>query len=397
MIYSTDLQAKSLLNSEHPRYPAYPCFGNNLHLRVSKKGVASWIFRWKSGGKQTDLGLGSFTGKGKAGRVSLAVARRKADAIHEMIANGIDPKAQRRKDKGPTFGKCADEYIEKEKPAWKSAIHARQWETTLQVDAAALRGKRVATIQVEDVLEVLQPIWLKKPETAKRLRGRIERVLDFAKVRGLREGENPARWKGNLDHVLARKQELVRGHHRAMHYDDVPDFMKRLRMTAGAGARALEFTILSAARTSETLGARWSEFDLERKLWVVPASRMKTGKDHVVPLTEGMLAIIARVHAEDSSGFVFRSGDEDKPLSNMAMTAVLRRLNVQCTTHGFRSSFRDWAGNKTAHHRETAEECLSHLVGNKVERSYRREQAIDKRRELLGAWGQYATEAGREG
>ncbi|MCC2654631.1 MAG: integrase, partial [Microvirga sp.] len=241
----------------------------------------------------------------------------------------------------------------------------------------------------EDVLRVLRPIWLTKSETASRLRGRIERVLDFAKARGMRTGENPARWRGHLDAVLPRRQKLTRGHHKAMPFDEVPAFVSRLRDAQGVAPRALEFLILTAGRTGEVLGAAWDEIDIEAGIWTVPAVRMKAGREHRVPLTQRALAILAELHEARTGEHVFPGLKRGKPLSSMAMEAVLRRMKIDATVHGFRSAFRDWAGERTHFPREIAEAALAHLVGDAVERAYRRGDALEKRRELMSAWDSF--------
>ncbi len=230
------------------------------------------------------------------------------------------------------------------------------------------------------------PIWLTKSETASRLRGRIERVLDFAKARGMRSGENPARWRGHLDAVLPRRQKLTRGHHKAMPFDQVPQFIDRLRGMEGVAPRALEFLILTAARTGEVLGAKWQEIDLGNRIWTVPAMRMKAGREHRVPLTDRAIAILADLQEIRTGEHVFPGLKRGRPLSNMAMQAVLRRMDVEATVHGFRSAFRDWAGERTHFPREITEAALAHLVGDAVERAYRRGDALDKRRQLMSLW-----------
>jgi integrase len=256
-----------------------------------------------------------------------------------------------------------------------------------------LRSKRVDEIETGDVLEVLKPIWTEKPETASRLRGRIERVLDAAKAHGLRSGENPARWRGHLDHLLPKPAKASRGHHAALPYCEVPAFMRALRERDGIAARALEFAILTAARTGEVLGARWEEIDLTASTWTVPASRMKGGREHRVPLTERCLEILAELAGFRDSEFVCPGQRRGKPLSNMALEMVLRRMDAEnATVHGFRSSFRDWAGDKTKFSREVIEAALAHVIGDKAEQAYRRGDALEKRRELMDAWAVFVAD-----
>lgn len=260
---------------------------------------------------------------------------------------------------------------------------------TLTTYAAPLRSKPLDQIGTDDVLAVLTPIWTTKSETASRLRGRIERVLDAARAKGLRTGENPARWRGHLDHLLPKRRKLTRGHHAAMPYDQVPAFVARLREGRGVAARAPEFTILCASRSGEVLGARWDEVDLKAKLWTVPGPRMKGGREHRVPLTERALAILAEVEPLRNGDYVFPGQRRGRPLSNMSMEMCLRRMKVDETVHGFRSSFRDWAGEETAVPREVAEVALSHAVGDATELAYRRADALAKRRKLMEAWAAF--------
>jgi integrase len=271
-----------------------------------------------------------------------------------------------------TFGEAADALIESMAPSWRNEKHKAQWGMTLRVYCEPIRNKPVSDVTTDDVLWVLKPIWRSKAETASRLRGRIERVLDYAKTHGMRSGENPARWRGHLDAALPRRQKLTRGHHKAMPYEAVPAFLSALRNMEGVSPRALEFTILTAARTGEVIGARWEEVDLEARLWVLPASRTKAGREHRVPLSARASAIIAALEEVRVSGYVFPSVRRDKPLSNMAMEAVLRRMKQDVTVHGFRSAFRDWVGEETDFPREVAEAALGHIVGDAVERAYRR-------------------------
>jgi integrase len=261
---------------------------------------------------------------------------------------------------------------------------------TLTVYAASLANKPVDAITTDDVLTVLQPLWTTKASTASRLRGRIEKVLDAARAKGLREGENPARWRGNLDHLLPKRSKLACGHHAAMAYEDVAALVGRLRETDSVGALALEFCILTAARSGEVLKARWSEIDLDKKIWTVPADRMKAGREHRVPLSERAVAILKRLAEIRTGDFVFPGRRKNRPLWDMAMNWMLRQVKADgATVHGFRSSFRDWCGNETHFSREVAEAALAHAVGNEVERSYRRLDALEKRRQLMQSWSEY--------
>jgi integrase len=248
----------------------------------------------------------------------------------------------------------------------------------------------VDTIITDDVLAVLKPIWQAKAETASRLRGRIEKVLDAAKAKGFRDGENPARWRGHLDHLLPKPSKLERGHHAAMPYEDVAAFMGELRQREAMAARALEFCILTAARSGEVLGLRWSEVDLDKALWTVPAERMKAGRTHRVPLCDGAVVILKQLAETGTGEFVFAGHKPGMPLSNMAMEMMLRRMKIEnATVHGFRSSFRDWAGNVSSFPREVVETALAHVIGDKTEQAYRRSDALEKRRKLMEAWAAY--------
>jgi integrase len=276
------------------------------------------------------------------------------------------------------------------RPSWRSGKHAEQWEHTLRGYAAPLRRLPVNTITTGDVLAVLKPLWIDKTETASRLRGRIERVLDSAKAQGFRTGENPARWRGHLNQLLPKRQRLTRGHHAAISYGDVPASIEDLQSREGTGARALEFTILTAARSGEVLGARWDEFDLERAVWTVPAHRMMTGREHRVPLSARALTIVKALREGGSGEFVFAGQKRGKPLSKMALGNVLRRMKLDnVTVHGYRSAFRDWAAECTNFTNEVCEAALAHTVTNRVEAAYRRGDLFEKRRKLMEAWAAY--------
>jgi integrase len=273
---------------------------------------------------------------------------------------------------------------------FRNEKHKAQWKTTLDVYAAPLGPNPVDTTGTDDILAVLKPIWNEKPETASRVRGRIEKVLDAAKAMGFRSGENPARWRGHLDHLLPKPSKLARRHHAAMAYEEVSAFFKRLRESPSTASLALEFCILTASRSGEVLGARWSEIDLENKIWSVPASRMKAGREHRVPLSNRATAILKQLRPIRTGEFVFAGQRPRRPLSNMAMAMVLRRTKIEgATVHGFRSSFRDWAGNVSNFPREVAETALAHIIGDKEEQAYRRSDALEKRRKLMEAWATY--------
>jgi integrase len=329
-------------------------------------------------------------GLGPVGDVTLAEAREAAREARRHLAAGRDPLVERgRETKVKTFGEYADAYLEAMKPQWANAKHVYQWETALQKHAVNLRPKPIADIDTSDVMQALKTIWTKTPETASRVRGRIEAVLDAAKAQGLRKGDNPARWRGHLDQLLPKRQKLTRGHHAAMPYADVPAFLRQVRTSDSTSALALEFTILTAARSGETIGAEWREIDLTGALWTVPAKRMKAGREHRVPLVGRALEIVTTLAEAGQGGFVFAGQRRDKPMSNMALSMTLRRLGADVTVHGFRSSFRDWAAERTDTPHEVAEMALAHTIASAVERAYRRGDMFEKRRELMAAWAAY--------
>ena len=266
---------------------------------------------------------------------------------------------------------------------------------TLNVYCVSIAGLPVADISTDHVLRVLKPLWLAKPETASRLRGRIERTLDFAKARGLWSGENPARWRGHLDALLPKRAKLTRGHHKALPFDGVSSFIAQLRAMPGVAPAALEFTILTAARSGEVMGARWDEIDLDGRLWTIPAPRMKGAREHRVPLSKRAVQIVKAMQKLQGSEFVFPGSKPNRPLSVMALEMVMRRAKVDATVHGFRSSFRDWSGERTSFPRDVAEAALAHLVGDETERAYRRGDALEKRRSLMDAWASFCDDAER--
>jgi integrase len=319
----------------------------------------------------------------------LASARRKAAEYREALAGGVDPRTLRIEAVAPTFGIAAAELIESLRPSWKNAKHAQQWENTIAQYCDSLKPKRVDQIDVDDVLKVLKPLWQRVPETAARVRMRVEKILDYARAKGWRTGENPARWKGHLDHILPPRKRLTRGHHKAMPHNGVPALVARLQGLGSISAKALEFCILTAARSGEVLNARWFEFDLQEAIWTVPAARMKAGRDHRVPLEGRALAIVKELAEAKVGDNVFPGAKQGRPLSVMSMTMVMRRLKQEFTVHGFRSAFRDWASEETSFAREVAEQALAHIIENAVERAYRRSDLFEKRRELMGAWERY--------
>ncbi|CDX45287.1 Phage-related integrase [Mesorhizobium sp. SOD10] len=361
--------------------------GGGLYLNVSPSGSKSWLFMWVRNGKRREMGFGAYPG------ITLASARRKAIEYRAAVAEGRDPIAEKAKDAEPTFGECADKFLASMEASWRNDKHRAQWRMTLTEYCGTIRTKRVSEVGTDEVLEILLPIWNSKPETASRLRGRIERVLDFAKAKGWRTGENPALWRGHLKNVLPARQRLSRGHHAAMPYVDVPPFIKRLRNAEAMAARALEFLILTAARSGEVYGAEWSEFDLDKALWVIPAERMKAAVEHRVPLSPPALDIVKSLYESRlSNRYVFPGQRTNRPLSSAAMEMLMRRMKVDAyTVHGFRSAFRDFAGDETGFPREIAEAALSHRVGDATERAYRRADAVEKRRKLMSAWAAFCT------
>ncbi len=362
--------------------------------KAPAKGARKWVLRYMREGKAREMGLGGFPA------VSLANARERALAERRQAKSGVDPIAERRRvaDEAaerarviPTFGAVSDDYIAAHEATWRNAKHRDQWKMTMREYAAPLRAKPVDQVTTADVLGVLKPLWQAKPETASRLRGRIELVLDAARAHGhVTDGSaNPARWRGHLDKLLAARSKLTRGHHAALEYAKLPAFMIDLRARDDVSSRCLEFAILTAARSGEALGTRWSEIDEVAKVWTVPPERMKGAREHRVPLSDRAFAILAAMKKAKVSDFAFPSRQRDKPLSVMALEMVLRRMGVDVTVHGFRSTFRDWAGNETHFPRELAEHALAHVIGDKAEQAYRRGDALEKRRALMTAWATY--------
>jgi integrase len=359
--------------------------GGSLYLLVSPAGARSWVFMYPKNGKRRELGLGAYPA------IGLARAREKAAAMRTAQAEGIDPEQARDQQKGKaTLGECADRVLQDLSPGWTNAKHAQQWRRSLTVEAAALRDVPVDKIDTEAVLQVLRPLWLAKAETASRLRTRIERTLDYAAAHGYRGRDNPARWRGQLRDLLPR-QTIQRQHHVALPYDEIPALMQRLQAMDSLGARALAFTVLTACRTKEVLGARWSEIDLAAKFWTVPASRMKSRREHRVPLSDAAIALLQGLWEwRTSSDLVFPGHRRGQPINGKAMQLVLCALSVPAVPHGFRSSFRDWAGDANFAS-ETYEMALAHAVGSLTERSYRRGDAYEQRRRLMESWGAYCT------
>lgn len=330
------------------------------------------------------MGIGSYP------TVSLAGARKIAARYREVISEGGDPRHDRDKEAEPVFEIAVEAFLATMEGQWSNAKHRAQWRMTLTEYCTTIKDKRVSQIGLSEVLKVLQPIWHEKPETASRLRGRIERVLNFAKVKGWREGENPALWRGNLENVLPKPTRNLQKHHAAMSYQDLPVFFKSLAGHEALAARALEFLILTACRSGEVIGAQWPEIDLDARIWTLPPERMKARKEHRVPLSGSAIAILEPLSKARISDWVFPGQKHNRPLSGMAIEMLLRRMKVKgATPHGFRSTFRDWCGDETSFPREIAEAALAHSVGSAVELAYRRSDALEKRRQLMNAWADY--------
>lgn len=377
--------------------PGYYNDGQGLRLQVTANGTKSWILRFSWSGKEREMGLGGYP------KVKLSDARRLSQEAREMVANGLDPILERKLKKAKaevtaeanSFWSFAEHQIKQWAPGWKNAKHAQQWENTIKQHAKAILDLPIDRIETGHIAAILQPLWVAKHETGRRLRGRLEALLDAARVAGLRSGDNPARWSGHLEHVMPQKRQNLPEHHQAMPYEDVPAFMRKLRSLRleSTSALALEFTILTASRTEEVIGMVRGELDMKDQVWTVPSSRMKGSRDHRVPLSDQAFEIVeslAMLH-KDPKGHMFISNRLTR-LSNMAMAMCLRGLDENgYTVHGFRSSFRDWAGDKTDHAREVAEAALAHMIGDKAEQAYRRGDALERRRKLMQDWANYVS------
>lgn len=375
--------------------------GAGLWLRITSDGRKSWVFVYKRNGKRREMGLGTATG---AWAVSLQAAREAAMAARSKLRSGVDPlddqrartaakaseeAAQSHEASVPTFGDFADEYVRTMSPKWRNPKHAAQWTMTLKDYCAPIRAKRVDAIQTADILELLKTHWTERPETASRLRGRIENVLDAATAKGFREGLNPARWKGHLNALLPARQRLTRGHHAALPFKELPSFMSELQGRDGIAPKMLEFLILTAVRTGEAIQAQWSQIDLKEAIWDIPASAKKEGRAHRVPLSSRAVEILKEFERVKIGPYVF-SANGKSPLSNMAMATVLKRMDRDdITVHGFRSSFRDWASEVSTFPHEVCEMALAHTIGNKAEAAYRRGDLFEKRKKLMAAWANY--------
>jgi integrase len=392
------LSALKVKNARPGRYGD----GGKLYLLVRPDASAFWLFRYSGGGRLREMGLGPARGL-KA--VPLAQARQKAAALYDRVAAGLDPLAERVVQaeaekvavasaalQAITFREVAEEHIASHAAGWSHPKHKAQWVGSLASYAYPVIGALpVANVTTEHVMSVLRPLWHTKPETATRLRGRIESILTAATVKALRTGENPARWRGHLAELLpARSKVAPVEHHAALPFAEMPAFFVRLQAADGLGARALELAILTAGRTGEVLGATWPETDLDARLWTIPAARMKARREHRVPLSVPAVTLLRKLATIREGAHVFAGQGVGKPLSNMALLMALRRMKRgDLTAHGFRSTFRDWAAETTVFPSEVVEMALAHAVGDKVEAAYRRGDLFEKRRELMDAWGSY--------
>ena len=376
--------------------PGYYCDGAGLYLQVARGGSKSWVFRYVISGKAREMGLGSYI------TFTLAEARQRAAAQRKQLADGIDPIEAKRTNlleqrlaaaQVITFDKATEGFIKANESGWRSSKHGDQWRNTLATYASPVIGDLpVNAITTAMVMKILQPIWATKTETATRIRGRIEKVLDWAKVQGYRSGENPATWKGNLAEALPKPSKVAdAGHHAALPWSEMGQFMQTLRAVSGAGSLAMQLIILTATRTSEVIEAKWSEFDLSTGLWVIPKDRMKGFREHRVPLSKQAVSLLERVKWDNkTSEFVFPSTKPDRPISNMTCLAVLKRMGrSDLTVHGFRSTFRDWAAESTAYPRDVCEMALAHAIEDKSEAAYRRGDLLDKRSRLMNDWAKF--------
>lgn len=371
-----------------------------LYLQV-KPPARTWVLRATIGEKRRDMGLGGFPD------VPLALAREKARDARLKIEQGIDPIVARQEARSAlrataaaarTFTQCATGYMDAKSAEWRNPKHRQQWANTLEQYAYPVIGSMlVRDVQLAHILKILEPIWKTKTETASRLRGRIESVLDWATVRGFRAGDNPARWRGHLDKLLPAPTKVSKvEHHEAMDVDAVPAFLSALRRKNGLGARALELLILTAGRSGEVRGARWPEFDLAKAEWLIPGERMKGGKPHRVPLSAAAVKLLKALPRVDGTDLLFPS-QKNTPLSDMTLTKAMRDLGQEAVPHGFRSSFRDWASERTNYPREVAEMALAHAIGDKVEAAYRRGELFEKRKRMMADWAAFCDRPAHQG
>jgi integrase len=384
--------------------------GGGLYMQVSPQATKAWIFRFTRAGRPRKMGLGPVSVKPDDKRITLADARQKAAAARSLLIDGIDPIAARDARRAQaaladaqavTFQHCADEYLRDNETSWKNAVHRRQWGSTLKTYVHPVIGHLpVAGVDTGLVLKILRPIWNTKPETANRVRGRIETILDWAKTHSYRQGDNPARWKGHLDNVLPKRSKVKRvRHHPALPYVDVPEFVAELRDIEGVSAQALQFTILTAGRTGAVIGALRTEIDFDTKIWTVPPERAGTKIDgdesRRIPLCDRAIEILKALPSEDGNPHIFIGIKPGSHLSNMAMLELMREMRPGYVPHGFRSSFKDWCSETTNYPNEVSEAALWHVVADKVEAAYRRGDLFEKRRQLMSDWAAYC--AGHSG
>lgn len=370
--------------------------GGGLRLVVSKSGSRKWVLRFTFRSKRREMGLGSFPDTG------LAEARRKAESFRKLAEEGVDPICTRDLEKqpqtNPTFTNCAARYIQSHRRSWRNAKHARQWVSTLKTYVRPVIGNLpIEEVTTQDVLKILTPIWTVKNETAKRVQGRMENILDFAAAHGYREPINPARWRGHLDKLLAKPSKVQNvTHHPAMPYEQVADFMAAMQAYKSMSSKALQLLILTATRTSEVLNAEWHEVDLDNATWTIPAERMKVRREHRIPLSHQAVSLLSNLPRVTGNSYVFPGMKAGRPLSNMSLLKFMHGLGYgpsgekgNYVPHGFRSSFRDWTGEITSYPRDVAEMALAHAIENKVEAAYRRGDLFEKRRKMMQEWANY--------
>ena len=375
------------LKVEKAKKQGYLSDGHGLYLKVRKAGSKTWAYIWTKDGKRTEMSLGSAAGPQQ---LSLAQARDVAAKIRKQIGDGLDPIAERNKEASKTFLQVSQMLLAELIPTWKSPKSVDQWKRSLLVACKEIHDRPINSLTDADCRKVVMPVWKRTPETGRRLRKRLERVMSYAEAHGMREGRNPARWDGHFKEAMVGSDKVKRRHFPAMPYAEIPAFINKLHAIGSVTALALEFTILTAARSGETLGARWPEIDFEQALWTIPAQRMKNGSAHNVPLVPRAIEILRQMFAAKTSDYVFAGMRPNRPLSDMTMTMMMRRIGVvDYVPHGFRAAFRTWCGNETNTPREVAEAALSHRVGSAVELSYSRGDALEKRRRLMPLWADY--------
>lgn len=387
-------KAKELTALEVSRITTQGKYNTGQGIYFEVKGASkSWVLRIVVGDKRRHIGLGAYP------LVTLAQARAKALKVREQIEQGVDPVEQKKASKSAikaaqareiTFKQCALAYIDTHSHAWRNSKHRQDWPRSLEMYVFPHIGNLlIKDVEQVHILKVLNPIWMSKTETATRVRGRIELIMDYAAVRGYRDHDNPARWKGRLDKILPKPSKVAKvKHYEAVSVDALPSFIAELSLHESMSVKCLLFTVLTACRSGEARGATWSEIDMQAKVWTIPVERMKAGKEHQVPLSDQAIDLLASLPRVQDTPYVFPSV-RNKPLSDMALSMLMRRMNTGAVPHGFRSTFRDWAGDKTNYPRDLAEAALAHTVSNQVEAAYRRGTALEKRRAMMNEWGKY--------